>query len=328
MRDAGSEPSSSIIQHKAGRGRPVIRDDARAGYGEVRRPPRDGVRTLLLAGSGVALIVAIVGAGALAGGAETAAKAKTLEQQVVERERQVATLDSDRKEREATLAELQKKLNAKEAELAEAGERVAALEQRRSSVQNQLAELTAPVTPDSLERAAIDGASEPRGDDRASIAPLPPERGETPESSASVDDAPRDDDARLARAAAAKAEQGDVRPSRVSIRGEDQPDITTAAASGPTRVYIHVRSGDPEARARARAVAAELKRRGVSFVEIRGVRLPVRRDAVRYFYDADREALTTLQNAVRETDGADPVTQDFRSFGAPPRQGTIELWLS
>jgi hypothetical protein len=266
------------------------------------------------------------GAGMVAkAGAGDADAARSLNAQITEREKRVADLDAERKRREDQLAELTRRVNASESQLAESAERVSSLEKRREILQRQVAELAGPVSPDFVERPPseaesttvnLDDASPPDEMTEAAAAPTPPARP-----------APEE-----ARVRPVKAEPP-APLSRAAVADSDQPDIVaaTAAQKGPVRVFIHVRSSDPAARNRARAVAAELQRRGVAVAEIRGVRLPVRRDAVRYFYDQDRSAASILQDAVRESSspgGAAPLAQDFRSFGAPPRRGTIELWLS
>jgi hypothetical protein len=109
----------------------------------------------------------------------------------------------------------------------------------------------------------------------------------------------------------------------------DAPSASSSTAG--VRVFIHVPVGVAGALARARAIAAELARDGVAVADIRSVPHAVRRDAVRYFYDADRAALGTVERAVRDTSppgGQPPAAQDFRGYAAPPRPGTLEIWLS
>ncbi|MFC7052048.1 hypothetical protein ACFQI3_05020 [Hansschlegelia quercus] len=104
-----------------------------------------------------------------------------------------------------------------------------------------------------------------------------------------------------------------------------------APSTGRVRVFIHVPIGAAGTLARARAIAAELARDGVAVADIRSVPHAVRRDAVRYFYDADRAALGTVERAVRDASppgGPPPAAQDFRGYAAPPRPGTLEIWLS
>jgi hypothetical protein len=325
-----------------------VRDPARVQFPDRRPSPARGwafygACALTLALLSGASVVAKVGGG----GADPA---RSVEATIAEREARLAELDAERKRREDGLAEIQRRANAKESELAETTERVAALEQERESLKRQVAELAGPVSPtegdatvadagepveqigmDQPAPAAANGTAQSSTEpsaapDRAPlppvapareastepVAPLPPVRGEL-----AANDEPRP---ALMRTAA-----------QADRTGDDAAVMADEGARTPgVRVFIHVRSSDAAARDRARAVAAELRRRGVSVAQIRGVRLPVRRDSVRYFYDADRRAVSALQQAVQEASeaGDAPVAQDYRSYGSPPKPGTIELWLS
>lgn len=264
-----------------------------------------------LAAAGAAGLVglSLAGAGVL-GAADGDARTS-----MSEREQSLAAREASLRLREAQLSDFERRKNEAESAARDAERRLAELETRRSDLQRQVAELTAPIAPsagDDHARAADDPSppDESPGDGALSAASRP--AGGTPEpSSARVDAAV--DVAQPAGGASARA-------AAVALPG-----------AGLTRVFIHVPSTDPVARARAQAVAAELRRRGVNVAEIRGVPRAVRRDAVRYYYDADREAVTTLQEAVRQAsprDEAPAQAQDFRGYRAPPRPGTLELWLS
>lgn len=306
------------------------RDDARRSANARFGAVRDFVRDRRWAVVAAAAVLALSGAGLAAGVGASSERADALEKTVAERERQVADLDAARKRHEDRLAELQKQINAKESQIAETEERTAALEKRREGLQRQVAELVAPVAPGATERVA-DGSTKPHGPDvaasSADVADVPPD--ETADAGPST--AQVDEDARTA------AVEPRREPRAERIRAASRVDdaaggvsLDDRSAAAPVRVFIHVRAADRAARERAAAVAAELRRRGVASVEIRGVRLPVARDAVRFFYDEDRGAIPELQDAVRSASpsGRAPVVNDFRSFGAPPRRGTIELWLS
>jgi hypothetical protein len=319
-----------------GSGKTGVRDGARAQFPD--RPAAGGSSRIWSAIGACALMGALLtSVSAISGaGDHKVNQAKGLDAAIAEREKRVAALDEERKRREDALADLQRRANAKESELAETGERVAALEERRGALQRQVAELTGPVAPSAGEPAvAADDFGIPAEDGALQEAPRAAPADQPSGSTATVDAPPRpalDADrssARMANDAVPSPPPGPAveRPaSDEATPAVDRP----AQTAGSVRVFIHVRSSDPVARNRARAVAAELRRRGVSVAEIRGVRLPVRRDSVRFFYDADRGAVSELQRAVRDasTGGANPVAQDYRSYGAPPRPGTIELWLS
>ena len=269
-------------------------------------------------------VVLAAGAGMVANAGSTGVdEQRAIEARISDREKRVVELDVARKQREDQLAELTKRVNLSESHLADAADRISTLEKRREALQNQVAELTGPVSSDVVERLPDDGDTSQVGVEDAT----PPDETTT----AKVDARPSIPEPRVRPV---RMDPAPAPPSRASVVDSEPEIVATAAPSGdagPVRVFIHIRSSDPAARNRARAVAAELRRRGVAVAEIRGVRLPVRRDAVRYFYDQDRSAVSRLQDAIRNSsapNGAAPVAQDFRSFGAPPRRGTIELWLS
>lgn len=320
----GVVPSPGIRQNS-------WRDDARRSAGARFGAARDFVRDRRWTAIAAAAIVALSGAGVVAAvGGQSTEQAEALEKSVAEREKRVVELDAERKRSEDRLAELQKRLNAKESQIAETEERAAALEKRRADLQRQVAELVAPVAPGAAERVADRQPAEAPASAQvraasADATDMPPdESADAGPSTASVD----------APAAAEPDARGE--PIRAASRTDGPGDEPVEAAApardaiGLVRVFIHVRAADRAARERAAAVAAELRRRGVEVAQIRGVARPVRRDAVRFFYDQDRGVISELQDAVRSASprAGSPIVNDFRSFGAPPRRGTIELWLS
>lgn len=226
---------------------------------------------------------------------------------VADRERKVAELDVEIERRARQVAELETRRSALESEIAGSSTRLSAIEDKHAAALRELAELTAPVAPSADERVAA------RSEPEQAIDAVAPEA------------------AAVVSAAASSEEAENVAPRAAAPEASAAPAVGEKASAAQVRVFIHVRSSDRAARERAAAVAEELRRRGVLVAEIRGVVRPVRRDAVRFFYDADRTAVTTLQDAVRSASApgdAQPQSQDFRSYGAPPRPGTLELWLS
>lgn len=276
-------------------------------------------------------IVALSGAGVVASvGGATTDRAEALDKTLADKEKRVAALDADRKRHEDRLAALQKQINARESETAEAEERIAALEKRRAGLERQVAELVAPVAGDEPKEAGGAGAPLPEARDReassANDADMPPdEAGGRAPSTASVD--------RRASSDLGSRRSPAIERIRAASRDDgptDTAEFADHSVAASVRVFIHVRSDDPQARERAAAVAAELRRRGVSVAEIRGVLRPVRRDAVRFFYDQDRDAVPELRDALRSASprGGEPEVRDLRSYGAPPKRGTLEIWLS
>lgn len=248
----------------------------------------------------VAAIAFLLGAGVVAvAGGLSGARSDSRVAGLADRESRVAAAEADGTRRAEALAELDRRYAAKEREVADASARLAKLDDRRQALEREIAELIAPVAAPPSEREVEQAAALQPAD------PSPPdEAGDLPQRAAS------------------------------ETASAERPEITAVAAQqlgGVTRVFIHVRSADPAARERARAVAEELRRRGVAVAEIRGVRYPVRKDAVRFFYDADRAAVGALQDAVRQASAPGdpaPQEQDFRTYRAPPQRGTLELWLS
>lgn len=292
-----------------------------------------------LAFAGAALVAALVAGAGLVGATGSGSGKPDVAASLAEREKRLAELDAETRRRAEALAEIERRSAAKKSELADNTTRVAQLEQRKHALEREIAELIAPVSAPEIER------DQARGQQDAVLAPNDPS---PPDEDADLR-APRTDIAKtdiaesdVARTDVARGGEAQKDPSRVEQT--EVPQTARSATSsqdvavsgqqefgGGTRVFIHVRSADPAARERAMAVAAELRRRGVTVAEIRGVRYPVRQDAVRYFYDADRAAISALQEAVRQAStpgGPAPKTQDYRDFRAPPRQGTLELWLS
>ncbi|MDR4305455.1 hypothetical protein IHQ68_02305 [Chelatococcus sambhunathii] len=241
-----------------------------------------------------------------------------------EREQSLAARETSLRLREAELSDFERRKTEAESAARDAERRLAELETRRSDLQRQVAELTAPIAPAAEDERRAPAA----GDDHARAAddPSPPDEdpgdGALSTASRPAGETPNPSSARVDAAAEVAKPEG---------RASGRLAAVALPGAGLTRVFIHVPFTDPVARARAQAVAAELRRRGVDVAEIRGVPRRVRRDAVRYYYDADREAVTTLQEAVRQAsprDEAPAQAQDFRGYRAPPRPGTLELWLS
>ncbi len=213
-------------------------------------------------------------------------------------------------EADAARAEIDRQAKEKQRQLEDAERRVAALEKRREELGRQLSDGRVP----DMRFAASSSRGASSGQD---LAENPPDESvDLPLAGQAPPLAPE----RRPQTEAASDAADQVR------RGEGR----RAEISDGTRVFIHVLAADQEAQRRARAIAEELRRRGVAVAEIRGVPYAVRRDAVRYFYDADRGSIPTLEDAVRAAapHGAPPVAQDFRGYPAPPRPGTVELWLS
>lgn len=263
---------------------------------------------LILTAVSVVVVGAAVGAG-WSGGSSISAAAPS-----ADKTQQAVDLDAEIARRVGRIAELERRQAALESDVAETAKRAAAIETRRAAAAKELAELTAPVAPSNEDLAAE------TVDDRAA-------------GSSEVDDRSRD----AATLSPASLSATDATAATDAAGAADAPQSASAvddmasAERAPIRVFIHVCSADRAARDRAVAVAAELRRRGVTVAQIRGVVRPVRRDAVRFFHDADKAAVTTLQDAVRQASspgGGEAQPQDFRSYGAPPKPGTLELWLS
>lgn len=303
------------------------RRSAAARFGAAKDFVRDR-RGAALAAAVAVLAVSGAGVYAAGSGGREEDHATSIEARVANGEKRLGELGAETKRAEDRLAEVQKRANARESEAAEAEERIAALEKRRESLTREVAELVAPVSPG--------GEQSERASARDDLGGLPPDESEDAAvSRASVDetDAARHTGDGSDRSAATVDRAALRQRARVEARPASVDEAATAAYDGetsPVRVFIHVRSADPIARERAAAVAAELERRGVKVAQIRGVRLAVRRDTVRFFYDQDRAAVPALQDAVRSVspDGFVPLAKDLRSYGAPPRRGTIEIWLS
>ncbi|WP_271200294.1 hypothetical protein [Methylopila turkensis] len=197
-------------------------------------------------------------------------------------------------------------------EVAEQEKRIAELVERRKTLEKQVADLAAPLSdPGNAERA-------------------PTERSEP----AARDDTPVEESSNAARERAAVMTSTDA-PERPGATppletANADPGAEATAAPGPVRVFIHVRAGDPTARARADALAQALQDDGVEVAGIRGVPRAVRRDTVRYYYDDDQLAVGTLERALRgaSSRSSAPLTQDFRNRRIAPRKGTLEIWLS
>jgi TolA-binding protein len=261
---------------------------------------------------------------------------------VAQAEKRLAQLDQDRAQREEALADLERRKAAQEAELTQAAERIAGLEKRRDALRAEIAELVAPIAPPKSVgdadpiRSGGDAASE--GTTRSSRLESPPAaspKASIEEDAASPMDAPPDEPEAARPAGGSPARTARTEPDgEIAETGDpDAPGLSAddVATVASVRVFIHVRASDQAAIGRARSVAAELRRKGVDVVQIRGVPYAVRRDAVRFFYDADRSSVPVLQRAVRnasQSAGAAPLAEDYRRYAAPPRPGTMELWLS
>ncbi|GLK76204.1 hypothetical protein GCM10008171_14580 [Methylopila jiangsuensis] len=125
----------------------------------------------------------------------------------------------------------------------------------------------------------------------------------------------------------AKEELASAQTDETSGRPPAESAASASEATG-VRVFIHVRANDPEARRRAASLAHALREQGVDVAAVRGVPRAVRRDLVRFFYDGDEAAAAKLESALKQMDGAAPLTQDFRRRSTAPRRGTLEIWLS
>jgi hypothetical protein len=105
-----------------------------------------------------------------------------------------------------------------------------------------------------------------------------------------------------------------------------------AAASSSLRVFLHFAAGDREARDKAERLAGELRRRGVTVAEIRGVPQSVRSSMIRYYHESDRPQLQGLASALADSARAAGTpdswyVSDFTRFAAPPRVGNVEVWI-
>ncbi|GBD48824.1 hypothetical protein [Methylopila sp. Yamaguchi] len=231
-------------------------------------------------------------------------------------EQKNAALDAERERAADEAARREAKRLDDAARKAVVERELAELERQRDALKREVAELAAPLS--APEQPAAQAEAPARSDEaEPNVAEAPAdEAGEAPVARA----ARTDQEPTVARVSTERDE-----PAR-SAAIVDAP--LTAEAVGSVRVFIHVRASDARAIARARAVAAELEREGVAVAGIRGVPFPVRQDAMRYFYDADRGSLGALSRAVEGAVGVAPRAQDFRRYGAPPRRGTLELWLS
>jgi hypothetical protein len=222
-----------------------------------------------------------------------------------QRRDRLAALDAEIESRKKALADLQHRIDANSAMLEAPYE-------------------SALVSADA--RAAPRGGSAPSGPGQAAR----PQEAELSPRDTALEDLPSDNLRGRPRPVSVAPQKAAVRSAAPAPRISADPP----AASPPTgavRVFIHVPIGAPAALARARAIAADLARDGMAVADIRSVPHAVRRDAVRFFYDADRAALGAVERAVRDASppgGQPPAAQDFRGYGAPPRPGTLEIWLS
>ncbi|MFD1702843.1 hypothetical protein ACFSCV_07480 [Methylopila henanensis] len=215
-----------------------------------------------------------------------------------------------RAELDEDVRRLSREREAQAEQIAEQEKRIAELVERRKTLEKQVADLAAPLEDHEDDQRAEAAA---RGDapagERSNVADEPATgmtSSDTPERS------------------------GAPPPVEETATAEPGAETIATAATGPVRVFIHVRAGDPTARARADAIARALQNDGVEVAGIRGVPHAVRQDMVRFFYDDDQIAVGTLERAMRGASGrsAAPLTQDFRNRRIAPRKGTLEIWLS
>ena len=281
--------------------------------------PSSPRRLLISAAAGAVAIGALAGATALVGRGEGATAAGA--------ESALDKREAELRRREEAVAALERRQAATRDEIRDSEARIAQLQARRAELERQVAELTAPVAPNASDGELSDAGSPPREDVMAGEDDQAGETGEAVPQRAGAD-APS---SAAIDGVTTTADVDGPGAQAVSVDSGETPVRAELSANAQLRVFIHVRSADRAARERAEAVAAELRRRGVALTVIRGVPRPIRRDAVRYFYDADRELVSTLQDAVRQASshgGSPAQPQDFRGYRAPPRQGTLELWLS
>ena len=166
---------------------------------------------------------------------------------------------------------------------------------------------------------------------QAGLLPAPPSDGAAP---ASMTDVPLPSrleapfhaapDARdlpaapLGSADANRATGGDTRPV---------PDARTEVAAAPAapatpRVFIHHRL--PAGATAAGALAARLRRVGIAVAAIRSVAATPPAREIRYFHSDDGSQAADLARLL----GAPAWrVRDFRGYPAPPRPGTLEIWL-
>ena len=165
---------------------------------------------------------------------------------------------------------------------------------------------------------------------QARLSPAPPSDGAAP---ASMTDAPlpsrreapfhaaldaRDLPAAPPGSAGANRATGDARPV---------PDAHTEVAAAPAapatpRVFIHHRL--PAGTTAADALAARLRRAGIAVAAIRSVAATPSAREIRYFHSDDGSQAADLARLL----GAPAWrVRDFRGYPAPPRPGTLEIWL-
>lgn len=314
------KPAPGVSAEPTGAAAFVARQNKRAEKREARGRARR--RSLMTATAGAALVAVIAGAWTLSGATSAPSGA------------QVAAPADPKPVQTADAKEAAERERARhEQELAESRKQIEALKKRREELQREVAELAAPLAPSEDERRAEETAPPaepiatrpPAAAEQAKVdappPPLPPVKPAHPP--VKVAALPPDEGKSRARA------NGDAAEIAFSEEREEFSEPRSGRNSGPYRVFIHVRVGDANALARAEALAGRLEAEGVEVAGIRGVPRGVRNDMVRYFYDSDQPAVSTLGRAVEEAAGRGaPLTQDFRNRRVAPRQGTLEIWLS
>jgi|GEM_PF-2596862 len=124
---------------------------------------------------------------------------------------------------------------------------------------------------------------------------------------------------------------GEAVPAEPEAEPEPEPADDERAAPGGARVFVHYSTEQPGADEAAADVARQLRERGFSVVDIRGVASSIETASVRYFYPADRADAEALHDALgaalrgRGYSAGDLKT--MTGFRPLPRRGTIEVWV-
>ncbi|WGF86618.1 hypothetical protein [Marinivivus vitaminiproducens] len=125
----------------------------------------------------------------------------------------------------------------------------------------------------------------------------------------------------------ARAATPTIRP--VALSAPAEPPGPPAPRPAERRVFIHFSAGQPDAERRAEQLARALGQEGVLVADLRPVGFAIGRDSVRYFFEGDATPASGLQALVGQATGRDDFAlQDFTHYNPPPREGTIEVWLS
>ena len=101
----------------------------------------------------------------------------------------------------------------------------------------------------------------------------------------------------------------------------------------PIRVFLHFAAGHPGERERVMRLADDLRRRGLTVADIRGVARTPRSAMIRFYYEADREHIRTLADALAAASSFAGTpsrwsVSDFTRYHAPPRIGNVEVWIA